>query len=302
MKTPTQRDYEERILRVLVHVQAHLDDALDLEHLARIACFSPYHFHRVFRGMVGEPVKEHVRRLRLERAALRLTQTDQSVIRIALDAGYEAHEAFTRAFRAQFGVPPSRFREQRREALQPATVGGVHYAPDGRLDRFRIFVSGGDSMEVRVEDLRPLRVAFVRHVGPYAEVGKAWERLCAWAGPRGLFGPQARMLGVSHDDPDVTPPDKLRYDACISVADTVRPEGDIGIQNVGGGPYAVTTHHGPYERLAETYAVLLGQWLPAHNREPLSLPSLEFYLNSPEHTPPEQLRTDVCVPLKPQSA
>ena len=87
MKTDTQRDYEARILRVLVHIQTHLGHALDLDELAAIAHFSPYHFHRVFRGMVGEPVIEHVRRLRLERAAHQLKATDSSVTQIAFDAG-----------------------------------------------------------------------------------------------------------------------------------------------------------------------------------------------------------------------
>ncbi|MBN2448597.1 MAG: helix-turn-helix transcriptional regulator, partial [Phycisphaerae bacterium] len=128
MKTRTQRDYEERILRVLVHIQAHLDEAFDLDELAAIACFSPFHFHRVFRGMVGEPVKEHVRRLRLERAAYRLKTTAEQVTRLAFDAGYETHESFTRAFSAHFGQAPSQYRELHRVAPVPSVRSGVHYA------------------------------------------------------------------------------------------------------------------------------------------------------------------------------
>src|SRR5205085_6955962 len=110
MHSQTERTYHERVLRVLVYIQNHLDDALALDDLAAVAHFSPYHFHRIFRGMVGESVMEHVRRLRLERAAHRLKFTDQPVTRIAFDAGYEAHEAFTRAFGAMFGTAPSQFR------------------------------------------------------------------------------------------------------------------------------------------------------------------------------------------------
>src|SRR5207302_10988331 len=85
MRPDTEQSYRQRILRVLVYLQQHLDEPLPLEDLARVACFSPYHFHRVFRGMVGESVKEHVRRLRLERAAQRLTATGPSVVATALD-------------------------------------------------------------------------------------------------------------------------------------------------------------------------------------------------------------------------
>jgi transcriptional regulator GlxA family with amidase domain len=62
--SPTQRDYKQRLLRVLVYIQQNLDGPLELEELARVACFSPYHFHRIFTGMIGESVKAHIRRLR----------------------------------------------------------------------------------------------------------------------------------------------------------------------------------------------------------------------------------------------
>jgi len=98
--------YTERILGVLVFIHRNLDDRLPLEAYAKVAHFSPYHFHRIFRGMVGESLAEHIRRLRLERAAMRLRHTDWAIIEIALEAGYEAHEAFTRAFRALWGLQP----------------------------------------------------------------------------------------------------------------------------------------------------------------------------------------------------
>ena len=85
--------------------------------------------------------------------------------------------------------------------------------------------------------MEPLRVAFMRHVGPYNEVGQTWQRFCQWVGMRGLFGPDTKMLGISHDDPDVTPADKLRYDACVVVGEQLQPEGDVGVQQVAGGEH-----------------------------------------------------------------
>jgi AraC family transcriptional regulator len=299
MTSTTERDYQKRILRVLVYIQDHLDEALPLEELARVAHFSPYHFHRVFRGMVGESVKEHVRRLRLERAALRLKNGDQPVTRIALDAGYEAHESFTRAFTAMFGMPPSRFRAARRALPFREAPSGVHFVPGGQVTAFRPPQNSGDpAMDVRIETFPARRVAFVRHVGPYRQVHTAWEKLAAWAGPRGLFGPRAMAIGVGHDDPDVTPPDKIRYDACLTVDGPVAPEGEVGVQEVGGGEYAVFTHRGPYENVSQTLARFCGEWLPASGREPRSAPCLSIFRNSPENTAPEDLLTDVYMPLE----
>jgi AraC family transcriptional regulator len=300
MRERTAQSYHERVLRALCYIQNHLDDAIALEDLARVAHFSPFHFHRVFRGMVGESVMEHVRRLRLERAAHGLRFTDSPVTRLAFEAGYEAHEAFTRAFRAQFGESPSRFREGRRSAPLRAASSGVHYHPDGRLEAF--IAPAGGSLEVRAVAFGQMRVAFLRHTGPYEQVGRAWQRLMAWAGPRGLVGPGATLLGVVHDDPEVTPADRVRYDACLVIGASLRPEGEVGVQELGGGEYAVVRHRGPYGRLAETYAQLCGGWLPAVGREPAPAPPFEVYRNSPFDTKPEDLVTDIHLPLEPAGA
>ena len=153
-------------------------------------------------------------------------------------------------------------------------------------------------MEVRIEKMEPIRVAFVRHIGPYEECGPAWEKLCSWAGPKGLLGPNTLVLGISHDDPEITPPDKIRYDACIRVGEEIEPEGEIGIQVIEGGDYAVTTHEGPYTRLIETYSQLYGSWAPTSGRVVKQAPCFEIYRNDPHHTPPEELTTDVYIPLE----
>jgi AraC family transcriptional regulator len=275
MNEGTQQSYQERLLRVLLHVQKNLDQPLELDDLAAIACFSPYHFHRIFRGMVGESVMEYVRRLRLEQAAQKLRFSDRPVVDVALDAGYESHEAFTRAFSARFGLSPSSFRKTRKSA------------------------GGEDVSDVRMEDFGPQRVAFLRHVGPYDQVGSAWQQLMMWAGQRGLLGPSPLMLGIVYDAPDVTPEAKLRYDAAIAVNGNVPAEGEIGIQEVARCQYAVIPHAGPYGNIQETYDRLCGDWLPVSGREPASIPVFERYLNSPYDTAPENLRTEIYLPLLP---
>lgn len=294
-RTATRIDYEHRVLRVLVHLQHQLDSAPDLNELARIASFSPYHFHRVFRGLVGESVGEHVRRLRLERAAWQLKRGAESILNVALAAGYESHEAFTRAFRSRFGTSPSDYR--RETAAGVASAEDAH-DPQAVLTEQRRRTMN-ETLEARIEEREPVRVAFARHVGPYAEVGGAWQRLMMWAGPRGLCGPSMRTFGMCHDDPEVTPPERLRYDACIVVGADFQGDGDVGAQNIAGGDYAIARHAGPYTSLSETYAALMGRWIPEQGRTMANGPCLEVYLNDPRSTPPEQLLTDVCVPLEP---
>jgi len=299
MKTSTEQDYKRRILRVLIFIQNHLDEAVSLDELAALANFSPFHFHRVFTGMVGESVMEYVRRLRLERAACDLKNTRRGVTAIAFDAGYETLDAFIRAFKVLFGVTPTAFRRSAQLPVAPSPVAGLHYDPDGEVTDFDPINTGGSAMKVEVRSIPKMKVAFVRGIGPYSQsAGAAWGKLCSWAGPRGLIGPKTRFVGLSHDDPEVTAAEKIRYDACIILDRDITPEGDIGVQEIGGGSYAVTVHEGPYETMSKTYSRMCGEWIPKNGYRFLPGPSLEIYLNEPGSTPPDKLQTEIHVAVE----
>ena len=161
-------------------------------------------------------------------------------------------------------------------------------------------MKGVMKMDVRIETRKPQKVAFVRHVGPYAECGSAWGKLMAWAGPKGL-GSQPECLGICYDDPKITPADKIRYDACIPVPEDVEGEGEVGIQEIAGGDYAIATHKGPYAELYETYDYLYGQWVSENDYELRDIPCFEMYLNTPDTTPEEDLLTDIYMPVQKQA-
>lgn len=154
-------------------------------------------------------------------------------------------------------------------------------------------------MDVEVREVPPMRVAFMRHVGPYPTVGSTWEKLAPMLGTRGLLGPDTKFIGVGYDDPEVTPPEKIRYDACVTVDDDIEPDGEMGVQTIGGGAYAVTIHHGPYGNLGETYAALCGEWLPRSGRALRTAPCMEIYLNDPDGADSEELLTEVYLAVEP---
>jgi AraC family transcriptional regulator len=276
--------YKERILRVLTHIEQRLDEDISLDDLAEVACFSPYHFHRIFRGMVGESVMSYIRRLKLERAAQRLTYSDTPITNVAFDAGYEAHESFIRAFQARFSSTPSGYRTDTRRRIHEELLKKES--------------KGVTPMDVSIVKMPAKTVAFVRHVGPYKDCGPAWEKLMRWAGQKGLFGPDTELLGICYDDPDVTPPEKIRFDACFTVEPGTVGDGDIGIQETGGRDHAMVVHKGSYNNLIHTYAYVCGQWLPKSGREIYSGPTIEIYRNHPDDTPEDKLITDVYIPLE----
>jgi AraC family transcriptional regulator len=297
MKPDTRSFYERAVQAAIEHIAKHLDDALELEALARVACLSSFHFHRVFRGMVGETPLELTRRLRLERAALRLRDKERAVTQIAFDAGYETHEAFTRAFRLAYSVSPSGFRLRKYPRIEIAAACGVHYSVDDVVAAFIPRNSGGLTMNVAIKEMPELRVATVRHIGPYNQIPKAFERLGAVAGPAGLIRQYGTMIAIYHDDPETTPLDRLRSDAALIVAEDARlPEGLVE-QHIPAGRYAMTVYVGPYEQLGDMWARLLGEWVPASGNRIGDGVSYEIYRNTPADTPKQELRTELYVPL-----
>jgi len=299
MKLDTRNTYAARMLRVMNHIQANLDEELDLDLLAGLAHFSVSHFHRVFKGMLGETIMDHLRRIRLERAVVQLTKTQGTVTDIGLDAGYDSLEAFSRVIRKAFGLSPSQCRKQVRQLRFLPAPSGVHYCL-GELMEFLFDESGAAVMNVRIETLPERHIMRVRQVGPYKESGeRAWKILCDWAVPKNLFGPATIALGIGHDDPTIIAPEKLRYDAAITVAAPMAAVPPIENGILPGGEYAIITHKGPHDQLEEVYKRIMGQWLPQSGREMRDeLWCFEVYRNYPTSTPPEELLTDIHVPLK----
>ncbi len=298
MKLDTRNIYAARMLRVLNHVQKHLDEALDLEELAALAHFSVSHFHHVFKGMLGETIMDHVRRIRLERAYVELAQTPAPVTEVAFSAGYEALEAFSRSFRSTFGLSPTQCRSQGWTRQFNHAPSGVHYGT-GEIVEILLDDTGAAFMNVRIETLPERKIALVRETGPYMESSeRAWKALCAWAGPLGLIGPATLLIGIGHDDPSVTAPEAIRYDAAITLDREVSPTAPVTLGTLPGGDYAIITHQGPYDTLEDTYRTIMGQWLPQSGREFRMIPGFEVYRNNPDTTPPQELLTDVHIPLK----
>jgi AraC family transcriptional regulator len=277
----TLADYERRILRAQKLLEERLDDVIAPAELAKAAHFSLHHFHRVFRAQVGETVMQHVRRLRLERAARRLRASDEHILPLALEAGYDSHEAFTRAFIERFGVPPSEFRD----------------APSVRLAEWERTRDEKRKAEVTVQEVPAVRVAFMRHRGGYKAIDAFWRKMFEWAARRGLLNQPAPLYGICPDDPDVTAEEHLRFDACVVVDSDFVPDDVVGVTEIPAGMYAVGLHIGPYDRLAETYLDVIGRWFPTSGYELAPAAVIEHYLNDPSTAAPGDLRTEVRVKI-----
>jgi AraC family transcriptional regulator len=258
----TNQKYEQALLSTLLYIQTHLEEDLTLAMLAERVGFSAFHFHRIFRETIGEPVKEYIRRLRLERGAYRLKISEQTILQIALDAGFQTHESFTRAFERQFAITPSEFRRnflrisrERKKHVQPRYISDYNMQDESGL-----LPNRSTSAQVRVEQVRPIIVAFVRHVGPYdkllekgSPMAPLWDELFRWGNDNKLIDAASLLIGMPQDDPSVTPPEKQRFDVCVQIPEFRNPSGHICCQTISAGTFGVGRHYGSFDNLAETY-------------------------------------------------
>ncbi|MEO0623952.1 MAG: AraC family transcriptional regulator [Pseudomonadota bacterium] len=281
----TRRDlYERRMTRAIAHMHDHLDGDLSLDALAEVAGVSRFHFHRLYRAMIGETTAATIRRIRLNRAALLLIESTAPVPDIARRCGYTNQRSFAHAFQTAFGTTPTAFR--RESSAVPVL------APPERGD-----VPMTTPTPIEITDRPAIHLAAVLHRGPYTKVGRAFETLMAILSNRGLWPATHGMSAVYYDDPMAEEPNALRAHAgALVAADFAVPEG-LEAVSLAGGRHAVMRYKGPYAGLNQAYQHLYGTWLPSSGHEPANAPPYEIYVNDPRTVAPTDLLTDIHVPL-----
>jgi len=300
----SQSEYDRRMHAVIEYIDRHLDDKLDLVTLASVAHFSPFHFHRLFHALVGEPLGDYIRRRRLELAAVRLrSQPDATVMQIALGVGFGSAESFSRAFRARFGAAPTQWRNSKRG--QVLRKHGKSKGKRGQAAAAALRDHGGPrkkdtAMNVTLIDREPVHVAYLRHMGPYGpSINRFWmETVAPWMVTNNLFGRD--RFGIGLDDPIVTQPAKCRYDACVVSKPGEVLTGNPHFKEIPGGRYAALAYEGTGAQIVSAWNALLREWLP---RSGLQLDSRPFF----EHYPVDgiydaktgRFSCNICVPVAP---
>jgi len=294
----SRSEYARRMHRVLEHIDLHLDERLELETLARVANFSPFHFHRLFTAWMGETIGDYLRRRRLEVGALRLvTQPRAPVLQVALSVGFGSAEAFARAFKARFGETPSAWRsreDRKRDQVErkPDQAAAIGRTDDGNMKNNTI------ALNVKLVDRQPVTVAYLRHVGPYGPgLSDFWiSTVAPWMATNNLLG--RPRYGISHDDPGITAPDKLRYDAGAEVPEDFAGTGSYLKTVIPGGKYASGRFKGTGAQLGAAWDSMLREWLPDSGMQLDGRPFFEYYPVDAAYDPQTGvLECEICIPV-----
>ncbi|MGR4864468.1 AraC family transcriptional regulator [Caulobacter sp. LARHSG274] len=261
------QNYHARMRRVLDYIDRHLDGDLDLETVSRIAAFSKFHFHRQFTATFELSVHRYVQLARMKRASHRLAMNSQSVTDIAMDAGYDAPDAFARAFRRRLGQSPSSFRKSPDWDPWLAAFGPLDHA---RSKLMQIIFTPDD---VEIRDVPPTPVAVLEHRGDRAGLGETRERFITWRKAAGLSPETNPTFMIFRSERLPANPADYSMDLC---AGTDRP---IGAEDqpmkpgvIPGGRCAVLRYPGNTNNLEPAALYLYRDWLPASGEDVRDFP------------------------------
>lgn len=330
MQTNSLRnEYISRINKVLDYIENNLDKELNLEQIAAIGNFSPFHFHRVFRSIVNETLYQFISRLRLERAAAKLLENkDKPVSDIAYDCGFSSPATFARAFKEYYNTSASEWRSggyknhskiSKKDSNFCKEDGNFSKLSGSSSDYFCIeLISSFPKMkwsiemmpnselkaQVEVRNVEEMTVAYIRHIGPYAGDSslfqKLFEQLCRWAGPKGLIRfPETKMMSIYHDNPEITDDDKLRLSVCMTVPKDTKVDNGIGLMTIPATKYAIAHFEILPSQYGDAWNAVYGGWMPDSSYQPDDGPCFELYLNDPKQHPEGKHIVDIYAPVKP---
>jgi AraC family transcriptional regulator len=287
----TARD---KIDALVLEAGEHLDQHPTLADLSRRSGSSPFHLHRRFTAELGETPKQHVLRVRLERAAYLAAITEESILHIALEVGFRSHATFSRAFRRRFHMSPAGYRTAARSAQQERLHGAVSAADGGcRLSPVQALL------------LPPARLLGSRHRGAYADVRIApfhdddhlWSPLVEWARSEGVAHERTAWV-MCLDNPEVTAGPQQRLDACIPLLGTPERQGPFAIREFSGGWYAGIEHVGHHDTVIQAYRAA-ADWVRCSRTHTLGTGTPVQIFRHVDRNP-DHHRTEVFLPISVQ--
>jgi AraC family transcriptional regulator len=267
-KTHANSEYAQRIDRVIDYLRGNLDRQVKLKELARVACLSEFHFHRIFGAVSGETLNNFTNRLRLEKAARLLRYSGQSVTDIALGCGFSSSATFSRAFRSGYDTSPSQFRKSGEikkskicKELFPEDEYGLPMSAEEKRAAF----------SVRLIDIPARQVAYIR-------VTNAFEL--------------DRVLA------DVTPKHLYRYEVCLASSFPFKCREGMAKLKMPAMRYAVIKVSGDLHKVATAWDYLYRDWLINSAYEPEHAPALEVFLDKASATDWSHFELELCLPVR----
>ncbi len=291
-----RHEYTKRIDRVIDHLRDNLDKPLKLEDIAKVACFSEFHFHRVFRAITGETLNDFTNRLRLEKAARLLKRTGQSATDIAFECGFSSSATFSRSFNKAFHTSPTQYRKSGK--LKNSKICKELFAKEEYLLPMTDEEKKA-AFPVKIKKFPAWDVAYIRVSNAYEgdRVLNAFAKIIEWLKSEKIYD-KGTLFGMAIDDPEVTPKHLYRYEVCFASDVPFNCADGISKIKIPSRTYGVTRISGDIKVVATAWEYLFDDWLINSKYEPDNAPGFEIFLNNENALDWSHFDLDLAFPVK----
>ncbi len=294
----TKTEYIKRITDVLDFIEQNLDADLSLEKLSKKACYSSFHFHRVFSAVVGENLNQFVTRKRVERiASILLVYTDKSIKELAYTYGFNSESSFSRTFKQFYGVTPTMFKSKGKNALSKIGIDPFS------LEEYICSIDETQkwlhmNAQIEVKQLPEMNLLGIMQIGEFEKMGSLFEKLMKWGTQKGILNPFGfKAITIYHDNPNVTQLEKSRFSACITVDQETEGEGEIRTLKISKGKYAVGHFEIDATDIPKAWQSML-VWVMENDYRFRDGDFFEAYLNDHTTHPEQKFILEISIPIE----
>jgi AraC family transcriptional regulator len=295
----------ERIHLVVRYIEQSIDKDLPLDELAAKACFSPFHFQRVFKEVLGETPKQFIKRLRLEEAARIIAfQPELNILEVAYKVGFQSLESFSRAFKDYYSVSPDNYRKC--TEIERINITQVPYRHNIQGDEPKLEISftahNPEFSDLQVDIVkRPLqRCVYLQTtlLSPHL-IRENFKRIKQWAQARDLITGNTSVFGLVKDFPIFTSLDRCRFLTCISVDSTVNTSGLVSYMETPSAKYATIQVEGGVSEVIKTSSFLVHSWMPENGYKLKLEPIIQIPLKDPASAHFNENSYQIYIPVQP---
>lgn len=275
-KSITSKSHFEQINLALVYVQNHYESNITAEDLAEASGYSIFHFHRIFKEIIGENVNDYIKNTRLEKASnLLLYNKHKTIEQISKDSGFSTATGFSASFKKKFKLTPKQWRE------------GAYKGNTFDCDISMIEVNNSFKIsEPTIINNNTIPIMYLRVYGYNDDITSIWNHMNEWCERIGIFNEPHRYIGLFHNHPSFSPYNTARYLACIETNESRNKNGKVGKCVIRKGKFAQFNFTCKHDELYKLMHLAYINWLSNSEYEVRNFPAYVEYKN------PENLVTN----------
>ena len=299
-----KEDYIKRINNIFIFIDENLDQQLNLETIANIGFYSPFHLHRIFKAITNETINEYITRKRIEKtASILLHKREITISELSLQYGFNSNSSFTRTFKKFYGINPTEFRKTNPNKFSKiGKVESKNGEEVGMLEEYICNINNHKNWikmkaKIEIKEMPKLDLAFITQIG-HNGMENTYDKLIKWAIPKGLLeNENLKVVTIYHDSFKITEPDKVRMSACISLNEKIEVSGEIGLTTIEKGKFIVGHFEIGINEFEKSWSSLF-IWMNENGYKKANRNPFEIYHNNFNEHPEKIAIVDFYIPIE----